>query len=192
MEIPISPNITEPLTSPTKLQDEVHPSIHRLRENSVTHQNGDNMKRVHNGFRGFPGDTEEAGRGRLHGDFIKSQLDTFIHSPTDNRDDSVFKILTVVSTNNPGVRNVKADPDLNALRLVKPQTDRIGFLNGYGCNGSLYEPRVSRGHFPKCLDTNLHPTGDRIKEIRNLGDSHPHIQMVGLLKEMGIIKEMIQ
>ena len=45
----------EPMTSSTKFQDEVHPSIHRLRGNLVTYQNGDNMKRVHfDKFHGFP------------------------------------------------------------------------------------------------------------------------------------------
>ena len=129
------------MTSSTKFQDEVHSSIHRFRGNLVTHHNGDNMKRVHfDEFHGFPvthfGDDsiEEAGRGRLHGDFIESQLDTCIHSSTDNGDDNVSKILTVVSTNNPEIKNVEADSDLKAWRLIKPQTDKIGFIKGNSCN----------------------------------------------------------
>ena len=63
-----------------------------------------------------------------------SQLDTSIPSSTDNGDDNLSKILTVVSTNNPEVQNVKADSDLNAWRLIKLQRDRIGFIKGNSCN----------------------------------------------------------
>ena len=101
----------EQMTSSTKFQDKVYPSI---QGDLVTHHNGDNMKRVYfDKFHGFPvthlghDDIEEAGRGRLHGDFIESQLDTCIHSSTDNGDNSVSRIQTFVSTNNPGVKNVK-------------------------------------------------------------------------------------
>ena len=93
MEVLNSSNITEHVTSAVKLQDEVHPSI---RGDLVTHQIGDNVKRVHNEFHGFPDDIQEAERGRLHGDSIKSQLGTFIHPPTENRDNSVFKIREFV------------------------------------------------------------------------------------------------
>ena len=80
----------EPVTSST---NEVHPSI---RGDLVTHQIGDNVKRIHNEFHGFPDDIQEAERGRLHRDSIKSQLGTFIHPPTENRDNSVFKIREFV------------------------------------------------------------------------------------------------
>ena len=93
MEVLNSSNITKHVTSAVKLQDEVHPSI---RGDLVTHQIGDNVKRVHNEFHGFPDDIQEAERGRLHGDSIKSQLGTFIHPPTENRDNSVFKIREFV------------------------------------------------------------------------------------------------
>ena len=62
----------------------------------------------------------------------------------------------------------------------------------YSRFGSLYKHRVSRGHFPKCLDTNLNPTGGRIKEIRKLGDSPPTLRSWGLVKGMRTIKEMTQ
>ena len=45
---------------------------------------------------------------------IGSKLDTCIHSSTDKGDDNLSKILTVGSTNNPEVKNVEADSDLNA------------------------------------------------------------------------------
>ena len=76
-------------------------------------------------FHGFPvthfgdDDIEEAGRGRLHGDFIEPQLDTCIHSYTDNGDENASKTLTVVSTNNPEIKNIEADSDLKAWRLIK-------------------------------------------------------------------------
>merc|ERR1712240_712253 len=70
----------EPMISSTKFQDEIYPSI---RGDLVTHHNGDNVKRVHDKFHGFPDYIEKAGRSRLHGDFIESQLDTRIHSSTD-------------------------------------------------------------------------------------------------------------
>ena len=47
------------------------------------------------------------------------KLDTSIPSSTDNGDDNLSKILTVGSTNNPEVKNVEADSDLKARRLVK-------------------------------------------------------------------------
>ena len=50
---------------------------------------------------------------------IGFKLDTCIHSSTDNGDDNLSKILTVGSTNNPEVKNVEADSDLNAWRLIK-------------------------------------------------------------------------
>ena len=126
------------------------------------------MRRVQfDEFHGFPvthfgdDDIEEAGRGRLHGDFIESQLDTRILSSTDNGDDGVSKILTVVSTNNPGVKNGKADSDLEAWRLIKPRTDRVGFVKGNSCNGDLYGSRILGGHSLMWLDTNAHPHGGR-------------------------------
>ena len=64
-----------------------------------------------------------------------SQLDTNIHSSTNNGDDSLFKILTVVSVSkNPGVKNVKSDSDPKARRQMKQPMDRIGFINGNSCN----------------------------------------------------------
>ena len=71
---------------------------------------------------------------------INSQLDTSIHSSTDNGD----KILTVVSIfNNPGVKNIKSDSDLKAWRLIKLPMDRIGFIKGNSCNGGFYGFRVT-------------------------------------------------
>ena len=93
--------------------------------------------------------------------YINSQLDTSIFSSTDNGDDNLSKILTVVSTNNPEVKNVKADSDLNAWRLIKLRRDRIGFIKGNSCNGSLYDSRVLRGHSLECLGTNVHSTGSK-------------------------------
>ena len=93
---------------------------------------------------------------------VNSQLDTSIHSSTNNGDDNLFKILTVVSIfNNPGVKNVKSDSDLKAWRLIKLPMDRIGFIKGNSCNGSLYDSRVLRGHSLECFGTNVHSPGSK-------------------------------
>ena len=39
--------------------------------------------------------------------------------------------------------------------------DRIGFINGNNCNGSLYDSRVSRGHSLECFGTNVHSPGSK-------------------------------
>ena len=91
-----------------------------------------------------------------------SQLDTNIHSSTNNGDDSLFKILTVVSVfKNPGVKNVKSDSDPKARRQIKLPIDRIGFINRNNCNGSLYNSRVSRGHSLECFGINDYSPGSK-------------------------------
>jgi len=48
---------------------------------------------------------------------LNSQLDTSIHSSTNNGHNNLFKILMVVSIfNNPGVKKVKSDSDPKAGR----------------------------------------------------------------------------
>merc|ERR1712240_873791 len=86
---------------------------------------------------------------------IGFKLDTCIHSSTDNGDDNLSKILTVGSTNNPEVKNVEADSDLKAWRLVKLRWDRVGFMEGNSCYGSVYGSRRSRGLTLMCLDTTI-------------------------------------
>ena len=86
-----------------------------------------------------------------------SQLDTNIHPSTNNGDDSLFKILMVISVfKNPGVKSVKSDPDPRAQRQVKPPIDRIGFINGNNCNGSLYGCRIVRGHSLVCFGISVY------------------------------------
>ena len=89
---------------------------------------------------------------------VNSQLDTSIHSSTNNGDNNLFKILMVVSIfNNSGVKNVKLDSVLKAWRLIKLPMDRIRFIKGNSCNRGLYDSRVLR----ECFGTNVHSPGSK-------------------------------
>ena len=89
-----------------------------------------------------------------------SRLDTNIHSSTNNGDNSLFKILTVIFIfKNPGVNNVNIDSDPKAWRKIKLPIDRKGFVNGNTGTGSLCDSRVWREHSLECFSINVYSPG---------------------------------
>ena len=103
-----------------------------------------------------------------------SQLDTNIRSFTNIGDDSLSKILTVVSAfKDPGVKNVTTGSDPRARRLMKPSIDRVGFIN-HKWNGGMYDCRVTRKHSFECFHIRVHSQGrkDSVSMMGNRTDSH--------------------
>ena len=85
---------------------------------------------------------------------LSSQLDTCIHPFTNNGGDNFLTVVPVFK--NPGVKNAESDSDPRARRQMKPPIDRIGFINGNNCNGSLYDCRVVRGHSLVCFGISVY------------------------------------